>query len=86
MWKFSRKLETNKINFNCYWSILENFLNNKKNSCIPPLLYINQIVVDFKELFTSFFAKQCIHIETGNNLPTHILRRTNASLSTINFT
>ena len=37
-------------------------------------------------LFNSFFAKQCIHIETGCNLATHLLRRTNESLNTIDFT
>ena len=38
------------------------------------------------ELFKSFFAKQCTHIENGSNLPTQILRRTNKSLNTINLT
>ena len=37
-------------------------------------------------MFNLFFAKQCTYIETGSNLPTHILRRTNESLNTINFT
>ena len=35
-------------------------------------MHNNQFVVDFKEkseLFISFFAKQCTHIETGSNLP-----------------
>ena len=46
-------------------------------------------MVDFKEkreLFNSFFAKQCTHIETGSNLPTQILRRTSEFFNTINFT
>ena len=87
--KLSRKLAVNKINPKCYWSILKSFLSNKKIPCIPPLIHNNQFVVDFKEkseLFNSFFAKQCTYIETGSNLPTHILRRTNESLNTINFT
>ena len=37
-------------------------------------------------LFNSFFAKQCVHIETGSNLATQLLCRTNESLNTINFT
>ena len=37
-------------------------------------------------MFNSFFAKQCTYIETGSNLPTHKLRRTNEPLNTINFT
>ena len=86
---FSRKLAVNKINLRCYWSILKSFLNDKKNPCIPSLIHNHQFVVNFEEkseLFNSFFAKQCTHIETGSNLPTQILRRTNESLSTINFT
>ena len=45
--------------------------------------------MDFKvksKLFNSFFAKQHTHIETGSNLPTQLLQRTNESLNTINFT
>ena len=56
---------------------------------MSPLIYNNQFVVDFKEkteLFNLFFANQCTHTETGSNLPTQILRRTNESLNTINFT
>ena len=86
--KLSRKLATNKINIKCYWSILKIFLNNKKILCIAPLIHNNQFVVNFKvksELFNSFVAKQCTHIETGSNLPSQTLRRTNESLSTINF-
>ena len=86
---FSRKLATNKINLRCYWSISKSFFNNKKNPCIPPLIHNHQFVVNFEEkseLFNSFFAKQCTHIEAGSNLPTQILRRTNESLSSINFT
>ena len=78
-----------QINPECYWSILKNFLNYKNISWIPPLIHSNQFIVDFREkseLFNSFFTKQCSHVETGSNLPTQILRRTNKSLNTINFT
>ena len=37
-------------------------------------------------MFNSFFAKQCTYIETGSSLSTQLLRRTNESLNTINFT
>ena len=87
--KLSRKLAVKKISPKCYWSILKSFLNNKRIPCIPPLIHNNQFVVDFiekSELFDSFFVKQCTHIETGTNLPAQILRRTNESLNTINFT
>ena len=65
------------------------FLSNKKIPCISPLVHNNQFVVDFKEkseLFNLFFAKQFTYIETGSSLPTQLLRRTNESLNTINFT
>ena len=68
---FLEKLAVNKINSKCYWSILKSFLNNKKIPSIPPLVHNSQFVVSFKEkseLFNSFFAKQCAHIETGSNL------------------
>ena len=87
--KLSRKLAVNKINPKCYWSILKSFLSNKKIPFIPPLIQSDQFVEDFtekSELFKSFFAKQCTYIETGSSLPTHILRSTNKSLNTINFT
>ena len=61
----------------------------KKIPCIRPLIHNNQFVVDFKEkgeLFNSFVAKQCAHIETGSSLPTQLLHRTNECLNTINFT
>ena len=54
-----------------------------------PLIHNNQFIVNFKEkseLFNSFFAKQFTYIETGSNLPTQILCRTNKPLNTINFT
>ena len=69
--------------------MLKSFLNNKEIPYIPPLIHNNQFVVDFQEkseLFNSFFAKQCIHIETGSNLLTQILRKTSESLNTINLT
>ena len=74
---FFRKLAADKINPKCYWSILKSFLNNIKIPCISLLIHNNQFIVDFKEkseLFNSFFAKQCTHIETGSNLLTQILR------------
>ena len=47
--KLSSKLTNKNTNPKCYWSILKSFLNNKKIPCIPPLIYNNQFITDFKE-------------------------------------
>ena len=86
--KLSSKLTNKNTNSKCYWSILKSFLNNKKIPCIPPLIYNNQFITDFKEeseLFNSFFAKQCSLIETGSKLPIQMLGRTNKSLNNVTF-
>ena len=66
---------------------IDNNNNNNNNNNINN--NIHQFVADFKakiELFNSFFANKCTHIEIGSSLTTQLLRRTNESLSTVNFT
>ena len=81
-------------NVGCFFAFLnvvglKSFLNNKKIPCIPPLIHNNEFVVDLKErseLFNPFFANQCTLIKIRSNLSTQILRRSNKSSNTINFT
>ena len=71
-----------------YWSLLKILLNNKKISCIPPLLQNNKYVTDFKkkaELFNLFFVKQCSKIDNSNELPLNFLKKTDKSISVISF-
>ena len=57
--RISKKLMNPATTAKTYWSILKTLLNNKKNTCIPPLFHQGKYVTDFKkkaELFNSFFA------------------------------
>ena len=74
------------------WSIfllcLKTFLNNKKISCIPPLLHDDKFITNFKEKterFNNFFAKQCSLINWNSDLPSVLSQKTHKSLSTIKF-
>ena len=58
-----------------YWSLLKNFLNNKKIPIIPPILRNNALVTDFKkkaELFNYYFANQCTLINSNSTLPVNV--------------
>ena len=72
-----------------YWSILKTLLNNKKISCIPPLLQDNKYVTDFKkkaELFNLFFAEKCTIIDNSSESPSNFFKKTDKSISAITFT
>ena len=59
--RLSDKLLDSKTSPKLYWSIIKTVVNNKKISCIPPLLHNGKYIVDFKEkveLFNDFFTKQ----------------------------
>ena len=54
-----------------YWSVLMSFQKNKKIPCIPPIIYENRLLTNFKykaELFNSFFAKQCLIIDNSSEI------------------
>ena len=47
--KLASKLANPATSPKTYWSILKTFLNNKKNSCIPPLFHENKFITNLKE-------------------------------------
>ena len=61
--RLSAKLLDPKMSQKSYWSILKTFVNNKKISCIPPLLHQDKFVTDFKKkinIFNNFFANNVL--------------------------
>ena len=84
----STKLVKQKSNPKIYWSVLKRFLNNKKIPCIPSLFHENKLVTDFRkkaDIFNSFFAKQCLLINSDGSLPSKILKETDNSLYSVKF-
>ena len=55
-----------------YWTIMNNFLNNKKIPTILLVLFNGTRISDFKQkvnLFNSYFSSQCTPINTSSKLP-----------------
>ena len=70
-----------------YWSILNNFLQNKNIPIIPPLWENGSYVSDCAEkadIFNNFFASQCTPLDTDSILPSFQLR-TRHTLSDVLF-
>ena len=71
-----------------YWSLLKTFQNNNKTPLIPPLYNQGDFVTNFKikaELFSSFFASQCLFIKNNSKLLSHLNYKTDNRLLTVNF-
>ena len=86
--KLSSKLANPATSSKTYWSILKTCLSNKKIPFIPSLLHENKFIANFKErseLFNTFFAKKCIVLDNSNVLPNNLVKLTNKSLDTVNF-
>ena len=67
----SKKLTDTMTSLKTYWSLLKILLNNKKITCIPPLLQDNIYVTGFKkkaEIFNLLFAKRCSKIDNSSEL------------------
>ena len=86
--RLTQKLNTIQKSTKAYWTLLKNFLNNRKIPVIPPLFHNNKFVTDFKgktELFNSFFSDQCSLIKNGSKLPPRLHFLTDKRLSTVKF-
>ena len=71
-----------------YWSIMKTFLNNKKILVISPIFHDNKYITDFKqktEIFNSHFLKQCSPLINNSKILSECSRKSNESLSSINF-
>ena len=66
------KLDNPETVTKTYWSVKNNFLNNKKWPIIPPVLINGELASDFEQkanLFNNCFASQCTPIKNGSKLP-----------------
>ena len=68
-----------------YWSIINGLLNKCRIPRIPPLLFADKIITDYKEkakLFNDFFLDQCKPINNDSSLPI-FTRVTHSNMETI---
>ena len=85
--RMADKINKIKKSSKAYWSLLKIFLNIEKVPLIPPILFNDEFVTDFKrkaELFNCFFGSQCSLIVNSSKLP-NFEYLTDKRLSTINF-
>ena len=72
LYSLGNKLNDPQTSTKSYWSILNKFLQKKKNPLIPPILsngtFITNIC-DTVTLFNSYFANQCTLINNTSVLP-----------------
>ena len=55
-----------------YWKILNKFLNKNHTPRIPPILYDNKYIFEYKEkakIFNNYFVSQCRLFESNSTLP-----------------
>ena len=68
----SKKLDDPSTIPKTYWSILNTFLNNQKNTQIPPLNVNSKIISNSDkkvQLFNSYFSSQCTPLNNSSVLP-----------------
>ena len=86
--RMTNKLTNVEKSSKAYWSLLKTFLNNKKTPLIPPILYENCFITNFKEKaehFNSFFADQCSLMSNATKLPSNLTLYTANRVSTVTF-
>ena len=84
----ANKLNSIQKSSKAYWFLLKSFINNKKITIIPPILYNNAFVTDFKkkaELFNYYFANQYTLTNSNGTLPVNIQYLTDKRLSSFDF-
>ena len=84
----SKKLMDLMTSAKTYWSISKSLLGNNKILCIPPFSHQNKYATDFKtkaELFNRLFARKCSIINNSSEVPFHLCKKTDKSISTITF-
>ena len=86
-YRIAKKLNNFQKNYKSDWSLLKNFLSNKKVPLMPPLFDENCFIIDFKKgkLFKSFFSKQYSLIINNSELPTNTSYLTDKRFSTTAF-
>ena len=70
--RLSNKLSNPKTSPKAYWSILKSFFCDKKIPIIPPLLYNNEYITDFKakaDIFNTYFSNQCSLLDNSSTIP-----------------
>ena len=84
----NRKLNDPLTSSKTYWSIMKTFFNGKEVPVIPPLLFNDAFVTDFKEkakIFNYFFAKQCTLVSNNSVLPSQFTCMTEERIQSITF-
>ena len=70
--KLSSKIDNRDAAPKTYWSIINRFLNNRKTTMIPPVLFESKLISDFEkkvELFNNHFASQCSLVKNASTSP-----------------
>ena len=83
------KLQDPKTAAKMYWAILSRLHYKKKIPAVPPLFVNGKFVSDFCEkanLFNNFFASICTPIKNSSVLLPLFSYRTNASITSFDFT